>query len=121
MTNKINHYFVHILLLIFILGCQVETFYYVENRSAKDVKVLFIDSEINDTLEQFILEPETRYLFYSSKYGIVWSQEGDTMHYGYDLVITQDSVLTTKDYTMYENWDAGNNNSSIFIVREEDF
>ncbi len=123
MTNKIKHYFVHLFIIVFVilLGCQVETFYYVENRSMKDVKGLFINREINDTLERFILEQDTRYLFYSSKYSIVWSHEGDTIHYGYDLVITQDSVLTTKDYTIYKNWESGKNNSSIFIVREEDF
>jgi len=87
----------------------------------KDVKVLFIDREENDTLDRFILEPETRYLFYSSTSGIYWSHETDTIQYGYDLIITQDSVLTTKDHTLYKNWESDKNRSSIFIVREEDF
>ncbi len=123
MTNKTKRYFVHlfIMVLVLFLGCQVETFYYVENRSMKDVRVLFIDREENDTLERFILEPETRYLFYSSTHGIYWSHEGDTIQYGYNLVITQDSVLTTKDHTLYQNWESGKNHNSIFIVREEDF
>jgi len=120
---KINSQFVKLVLLLlvvlFVFNCREEYEYYISNESAKDVKVIFIDKSTDDTLNKFILEPETMYLFYID-YNLFWHSGNDTLKYGKELIITQDTSILKKDYRRWDKWNY-DNKSYTFSVREEDF
>lgn len=124
--NRIS-YLVFLLLLSYLLfygfGCSVVYFYHVSNQSDKDIKVLYISvyEQKSDTIKRLILEPGTSFLIESTSNGIPWHQENDTVYGGMELIITQDSIITTKDHRRGTNWESDSKKNLTFTVRDEDF
>ncbi len=106
--------------MLYLYSCQVDTFYYISNHSSKEIKVLFIDNYDKDTLDRFILEPIVSYNFYDSYQGVEWVSPKDTFKYGMKLIITQDGILSNKEYWNI-NWESFGKNKVNLNINDEDF
>ena len=121
MKSKIKFLIPLSVLLFIFTTCQETYFYLIKNDTNKDIKVIFIENNPgkNDTIGKFIIGPGVLYEIYKTTESMIWFNPGDTLHFGYQLIITQDQKPYNK--SIAKSWEYSGDKKYILYVREMDF
>ena len=108
-------------LLFIFTKCQDTYFYLIKNETNKDIKVILVENNPvkNDTLGKFIIGPGVLYEIFRTDDKITWLNPGDSISFGYQLIITQDQKLYKNP--VKDSWTPSYDNHYILYVREMDF